>query len=143
MRYFTKRNLIVGCTLACVGPAYAATPVISGKYIFRQTTICQPFTGQSSRAEHDMGTATFNPSTHQVLLNGFAVFGPTFEKTPAPKRVVLNKTFAYSNTASTFTLGTDTYDALYGRLTRGKANEVYFQAVSDGHCVVQGSVVLP
>lgn len=142
MGYFTKRNLVVACTLACVGPANAATPTISGSYIFRQTIICQPFTGEASRAEHDMGTAVFSPGSHKVAIKGFAVFGPIVEKALHPKHVVVNKTFGYSNTASTFTLGADTYDVLYAKIANGKAAEVYFQAITtNGHCVVQGSAV--
>jgi hypothetical protein len=140
MRYFTKGNLVVACTLACVCPA-SASPTISGSYIFRQTIICQPFTGEASRAEHDMGRAVFNASSHQVAIKGFAVFGPVAEKSPRPTHEPVNKTFSYSNTASTFTIGKDTYNVLYAKLTNGKAGEFYFQAVTNGHCVVQGSAV--
>lgn len=139
------RILVVAMLFNCfalVG-AHAGTPILSGKYTLRMSQHCQPYGTNLDRTENDLATATFNPRTNKVRVVGFADFGTSVQTSPRMRHVEPDQTRSFSNTDATVTFDTDTFDAIYSKVTRtGVAKEVYFQGRSHHkHCIVSGSLV--
>jgi hypothetical protein len=153
------------------GPASAQT--ISGKYIVTVTKLCQ-LTGtynfstaglgqnyvneiesSGSNFKQSMYQATFSPTKGNVTISGFdnggdleifhitgsivATLGSTITQAPNSGKT------PYSNTATTFTIGGQTLNAMYGQIDKkGVAHYVTFQGVFAGdsgqECTEQGVV---
>ncbi len=151
--------------------APAAAQTISGKYIVTVTKLCQ-LTGtynfstqglgnnyvngidsSGSNFKQTMVQATFSPTKGNVTVSGFddggdleifhltgtvnATLGNVLAQTPNSGKI------AYSNTATTFTIGGQVLNAMYGQIDKkGVAHNVTFQGVFAGdsgqECTEQG-----
>lgn len=134
--------LIAAALIACVSArAEAATPKLSGNYIFSFTQTCQANIdlGTSSFVDNGsisyrLGTAAFNNGTGKYTFNGAQAIGSmilggtggsNFSKTTGH----FSDTFSVSS--STLTLGTQSYGAVYGGVnSSGVATQVNFISVS-------------
>jgi hypothetical protein len=152
--------------------APASAQTISGKYIVTIDKLCQ-LTGTYNFSTAGLGNnyvnqidssgssfvqsmylATFSPSKGSVSVVGFdeggdleifkmtgsvnATLGNTIAQAPSSSKT------AYSNTATTFTIGSLTFNAMYGQLDKkGIAHYVAFQGVFAGdsgqECTEQGT----
>jgi hypothetical protein len=138
--------------LWCI-PAIAATPVVSGKYVFASWSVCQPdltvtnstggdqgvqsldfFFGNNNPGDthYTSGTLTFDPTAGTAKAQGFQDGGTVLfllhnsgsnEGQPFSE-VPISGTMSYSNTANSFTLSGVTYHAFYGKVAGGIADFV-------------------
>lgn len=144
--------------LLAAAPAMAATPAISGKYIVTITKFCQmantyhfsPEPGggnyldgidtSGSNFKQTMVTATFSPAKGTVTVNGFDNGGDVeiFQFTGSINNTLGSQIAqtansgksSYSNTDTTFTIGGQVLNALYGQVNKkGVAGFVTFQGV--------------
>ena len=161
--------LVLAAVLFCV-PASAQT--ISGKYVVTVTKLCQ-LTGTYNFSTAGLGNnyvneinsigsnfkqslyqATFSPSKGSVTINGFDNGGDLeiFQVTgsisatlgSAITQVPNSAKNPYSNTATTFTIGTQSFNAMYGQVDKkGVAHYFAFQGVfandSGQECTEQGT----
>jgi hypothetical protein len=162
--------------LSCAS-AMAATPILKGTYNETLRHYCQPtliedsilidnnsikvvdqLDYSSSSFDNLLLTAVFSPTKGKVTLSGFVDSGTTqmLEFTGAGSGttgVVLaespfSMTAAYSMTATTITIGGETYNALYGAIDKnGVAHTLALQgmaATQDGtsQCSWQGEATL-
>ncbi|MGD0190403.1 MAG: hypothetical protein ABSD74_06650 [Rhizomicrobium sp.] len=130
---------------ACAAPAIAATPIISGNYIFVSRTFCQPTltlnyandqNGQTfvngvnltapEDTAHEVGQASFDSSNQTVTFNSFKDHGSNVLLQTSgglQGSVIAEKTnsgsVGYSNTATTVTLNGATFNATYGKQAKG------------------------
>jgi hypothetical protein len=133
-----------------------ATPIISGKYILTVRKFCQPtftihnastnsgaFVDQvtlgGSNISNTMSLVTFNPAKQNASFSGFTDEGDVARiqytgvtngssGDPITESQESGKS-AYSNSDTSVTFGTQTYNALYGGLDRNSvAHYVAFQA---------------
>ena|ERR1700733_5735173 len=162
-------SLLIAATLFCV-PASAQT--ISGKYVVTVTKLCQ-LTGtynfstaglgnnylneidsSGSNFKQSLYQATFSPTKGNVTINGFDNGGDLeiFHITGsinttlgnAITQVANSGKSTYSNTATTFTINGQAYNAMYGQVDKkGVAHYVAFQGVFAGdsgqECTEQGT----
>jgi hypothetical protein len=108
-------------------------PVLSGTYIFDATQNCLPVTND---LQNITGTMTFDPKTGKMNL---------FEYITSGNPLTLEKgkgTQSYSNSGSTFTLGTTTFQAFYGKRAKGIATSFSFIGLIEGGCALQASLTL-
>jgi hypothetical protein len=167
-------SLSIAVAAACFcAPASAQT--ISGKYIITVTNFCQ-LTGtynfstaglgqnylneiesNGSNFKQSLYQGTFNPTKGSVTVSGFddggdleifhitgsivATLGSTITQTSSSGKM------SYSNTATTFTIGGQVLNAMYGQIDKkGVAHYVTFQGVSAGdsgkECTEQGTASL-
>ena len=160
-------SLLIAAALFCA-PASAQT--ISGKYIVTINKLCQlnatynfstaglgnnylnGINSNGSSFVQSMYQATFSSTKGSVTITGFddggdleifhltgsisSTLGNTITQAPSS-----NKT-SYSNTATTFTVGGEAYNAMYGQIDKkGIAHYVAFQGVfagDSGQCTEQG-----
>lgn len=108
-------------------------PVLSGTYIFNATQNCLPV---ANDLQNITGTMSFDPKTGKMNLVEYVTSGNplTLEKGKG--------TQSYSNSASTFTLGTTTFQAFYGKRTKGIATSFSFIGLIEGGCALQASLTL-
>jgi hypothetical protein len=140
----------------------AGAQSINGVYTFRLTSNCQATiqmkksTGSFSgfvvdlamsvpgKLEENIGTATFNASTHRVRIVGLSIFGDLVRIAGKPgtamKQAALSFDWPYSNTTTTLTLNGQVYRMVVGNIVSGIARNVYFQRLA-GNCVINGSAV--
>lgn len=147
--------------------AFAAAPVLSGSYILSMDILCQAGLkvtndangfvrdvgpNYEARLETDIGAASFNNTTKKVALSGFSVFGQTLQVTGTTvpngnmHEVAVSFTKSFSNTATTFTLGNQTFRIVYGKVTGGIAEAAFFQrfggsATPNNHCAMKGRIL--
>ena len=96
---------------AC-GPAMAqAIPVLSGKYATTYNEICQAATNTANYSTgaiyNQLLVADFDTAAKTVTLTGTSVYGPLVAN-GAPAKLAqtsINKSYPYSNTATTITIG--------------------------------------
>ena len=161
--------LLLAAVLFCV-PASAQT--ISGKYVVTVTKLCQltgtynfstaglgnnyvnEINSSGSTFKQSLYQATFSPSKGSVTINGFdsggdleifqitgsisATLGSAITQAPNSAKN------PYSNTATTFTIGTQSFNAMYGQVDKkGVAHYFAFQGVFAGdsgeECTEQGT----
>lgn len=158
--------------LAGTQAAAADIPKLSGKYLVTITKFCQMvntyhfspadeggnfldgITTSGSNFKQSMYAASFSPAKGTVTINGFddggdieifhltgsinSTLGETISQAPNSGKV------PYSNTDTTFTIGDETYNAMYGQLNKrnGIAGYVTFQGVIQNEqgtmCTEQG-----
>ena len=162
-------SLLIAAMLLGV-PASAQT--ISGKYIVTVTKLCQltgtynfstaglgnnylnQINSSGSSFKQSLYQATFSPTKGNVTITGFdnsgdleifqitgsvnATLGNTVTQTPSSQKS------AYSNTATTFTIGGQPFNAMYGQIDKkGVAHYLAFQGVfandSGQQCTEQGT----
>jgi 3-deoxy-D-manno-octulosonic-acid transferase len=155
--------------VAATGAAGAATPLISGKYVWQQQQVCAALLSQSTNnqgyvtnvgtsyagtASIQTGQLTFNSTAGTV--NGTATqqstggivrgVGETLTPTDTPE----NLSATFTNTSSTLTIvtssGTQTFHAIYGTLKKNVAQFVALSELSSdasgAPCVNQGSLTI-
>jgi hypothetical protein len=161
--------LLLAAALFCV-PASAQT--ISGKYIVTVTKLCQ-LTGTYNFSTAGLGNnylneidssgssfkqslyqATFSPTKGTATINGFdsggdlEIFQVTGSVTATLGNVISqvpnSGKSSYSNTATTFTINGQPFNAMYGQVDKkGVAHYVAFQGVFAGdsgqQCTEQGT----
>jgi hypothetical protein len=129
-------GLVVWLGSATLAPgAQAATPEISGTYIFSGSSNCQAVVSVMKNAEGQVigihlanegalnaivGTATFTPATGHVRLSGTNFDGALviLQGTTDPRRIrslPLDEDWAYSNTDTTVTINGVVYRVAYGK----------------------------
>jgi hypothetical protein len=124
------------------GPVMAQTvPVLSGKYATTYNEICQAGTNATNPSAgatyNQILVADFDNATKTVRLAGTSVAGPLVVASGAPAKLTqtsINSTRPYSNTATTITIGTDTFNALYGPLILGMPQWAVFGGITSGGC---------
>ena len=151
--------------------ADATTPVLSGNYTVSYRRMCQPtlnvdFNGSglvdatnlssSSDSQQTILSADFNPKKGKVKITGFQDAGTVFllqttgsqntnQGDPLNEQAQ-SDTNSYSNTDTTFTVGGEAYNAIYGQIDKkGVAHTVIFLGVTnhDGAaCSEQGEITL-
>ncbi|HEX3653707.1 MAG TPA: hypothetical protein VHU18_12885 [Rhizomicrobium sp.] len=127
---------ILAYAITSAGSARAESrtvPVLSGTYIFNATQNCLPVTND---LQNITGTMTFDPKTGKMNLLEYITSGNplTLEKGKG--------TQSYSNSANTFTLGTTTFPAFYGKRAKGIATSFSFIGLIEGGCALQASLSL-
>ena len=122
-------------------PVLAQTvPVLSGKYATTYNETCQAVantTNPSAGAIYNqILVADFDHSTKTVKVTGTSVNGALVVVNGASKGLTqtsINTSYPFSNTATTITIGRDTFNALYCPLTMGMPQWAVFGGiVSDG-----------
>ena len=123
------------------GPVVAQSiPVLSGKYATTYNQICQAGTNANNSAGaiyNQILVVDFNKTTKTVSLTGTSVYGALTAVNGAPARLAqtsVNASFPYSNTATALSIGSDTFNALYGPLTLGMPPWLVFGGISAGGC---------
>src|SRR5262249_16235137 len=132
---FTLAGIIASAIAgaASVRAENEAVPQLSGTYVFNATQNCLPSTGDLQSLT---GTMTFDPSTGKMKVCEYITSGNplTLEKGKG--------TDIFSNSASTFTLDSTTFQAFYGKLAKGIATSFSFIGVIPGGCALQVSLTL-
>lgn len=130
----------IAALFAC-GPAMAqAVPVLSGKYATTYNEICQAATNTANYSTgaiyNQILVAEFDTAAKTVTLTGTSVYGPLVANGAPAKlaQTAVNKNYPYSNTATTITIGKDTFNALYGPLILGMPQWAVFGGISSGGC---------
>jgi hypothetical protein len=113
-------------------PVMANTPVLSGKYAFSSVVNCG---SAGSGVSQTSGLLTFDPTAGTVSIVGNVIDGdpPVMRSTVA--------TVSFSNTSGTITVNGVTYQATFGKLSRGIATYLTYIGVysQDGHaCGAEG-----
>ena len=137
-------ELLSGMLAALVisGPVMAQTvPVLSGKYATTYNEICQAGTNATNYSAGATYTqilvADFDNATKTVKLTGTSVSGALVVMNGAPGKLIqtsINTSDPYSNTATTITIGSNTFNALYGPLILGMPQWAVFGGISNGGC---------
>lgn len=123
-------------------PVMAQTaPVLSGKYAATYNEICQAGTNTTNYSAgatyNQILVADFDNATKTVKVTGTSVYGALVVMNGAPaglKQSSINTSYPYSNTATTITIGSDTFNALYGPLILGMPQWAVFGGISGGGC---------
>ena len=121
-------------------PVVAQTvPVLSGKYATTYNEICQANTTNYSAGAtyNQILVADFDNATKTVRVTGTSVNGALVVVDGAPTRLTqtsINTSYPYSNTATTITIGGNTFNALYGPLVLGMPQWAVFGGISSGGC---------
>ncbi len=155
-------------TLLAVAPAVAATPVISGKYVYASSTFCQPTiqieyaqdtNGQTfvnglnltepEDTAHEVGLASFDPTTLTVTFSGKKDHGSNVLLQTSgglQGSMIAEKTESgsgsYSNTATTVTLSGATYNATYGKSSKGVVEYFALVGLDSAGCSVEWQLTL-
>jgi hypothetical protein len=124
------------------GTAMAQTvPVLSGKYATTYNVICQAGTNTTNYSAGATYTqivvADFNNTTKTVRLTGTLVYGALVVANGAPAKLTqtsINMSRPYSNTATTISIGSDTFKALYGPLIFGTPQWTVFGGINSDGC---------
>jgi hypothetical protein len=134
------------------GPARPGTlPGLSGTYVLQLTKICQAsiaqnedqalqLTGGGSIA-HIFGIAIFTPRTATVSLDAEAASGDLVRLQGTGRTITsltVHQSAAFATTASSVTLGRDTYHASFAKLTKGIAGTVILGGLDGEGCSEQG-----
>ncbi len=126
-----KQGLLAAVAAVMFGTsAVADVPILSGSYVFNAVENCVASSGTFSQVS---GIIKFDADTGKAEQDGFLVSGD-------PVTLQHFKgTGTYSNSKSTLTLDTDTFQATYGKLSKGIATYVSYIGLSaSGNCGVQG-----
>jgi len=141
-----KVILLAAAAALFAAPALATTPVISGKYIVNYNEICQQndahiqFAGQGQTNAETL-LANFDTANATVKLTGSVTYAPLVGNYIAPATTTVSQSLAYSNTATTVTIGSTTFNALYGPLKNGVAQSAVFSGISSGLCSASATAI--
>jgi surface antigen len=129
-----------------ITPAWATTPKISGKYVVNYNEICQqndPDIQFASQGQTNTETllANFNSTSGTVKLSGSVTYGPLVGSYVALATTPMSENTTYSNTATTVTIGSTTFNVLYGPLKNGIAQSAVFSGVSSGLCAASATAI--
>jgi hypothetical protein len=125
----------------CPSAMAQAVPVLSGKYATTYNEICQAVTNTGSNSaggtDNQILVADFDNAAKIVKVTGTSVYGPLVVLNGAPARLAqtsINTSYRYSNTATTITIGRNTFNALYGPLTLGMPQWAIFGGMISDSC---------
>jgi hypothetical protein len=162
---------LTACALACAGsltqaaeitPASAPTagPVLSGTYLVHIVTVCglaaNPWPdGVTSQFDGSyevaIGTIQFFSTNHTANFNGTDTFTQLIVPNSKGGNTGQNPSAfsgAYTNTATALTLNGENFQAVYGKLMKGVAQDVEFVGTStssgltSANCVEHGQASL-
>lgn len=106
-----------------------SVPILSGGYVLTATENCLP---ESAGLRNETATLTFDPMSGTAKINGYVMSGDPLSLNPEKGSA------SYSNSSQTLTLGSQTYQAVYGHRDKGVATYVSFMAVEPDGCGYQG-----
>lgn len=138
-----KLLLSGAAALLCVcGPVMAqSVPVLSGKYATTYNEICQAGTnttnGSAGATYNQILVADFDNAKKAVRLTGTSVYGALVVTNGAPAGLTqtsIDTRHPYSNTATTITIGSDTFNVQYGPLFLGMPQWAIFGGITSGGC---------
>jgi hypothetical protein len=123
-------------------PVMAQTvPLLSGKYATTYNEICQAGTSTPSYSAgatyNQILIADFDNATKTVQLTGTSVSGALVVLNGVPGKLTqtsVNTRTPYSDTASTITIGRDTFNALYGPLISAMPQWLIFGGITNDGC---------
>jgi hypothetical protein len=147
----------------CATPLAAATPVISGNYVYVTRTLCQPTLTLQYAKDHNnqtfvngvnlttpessgqnVGQASFDKSTATVTYSGTDDSGDNvlLQTSGGLQGAVISEkpqsgSTGYSNTATTVTLNGATFNATYGKSTKGVADAFSLVGLDSAGCSEQ------
>lgn len=132
----------VAAVLFICPPVIAQTvPVLSGKYATTYNQICQAVTNTTSFSaggtDKQILVADFDNATKSVKVTGTSVYGPLVVSNGASAKLTqtsINTSYHFSNTATTITIGLNTFNALYGPLTLGMPQWAVFGGLIGDGC---------
>lgn len=131
---------VTAVLLICRPVMAQSVPVLSGKYATTYNEICQAGTNTNYSAGatyNQILVADFDSVTRTVKVTGTSVYGALVAVSGAParlKQTPINTSYPYSNTATTITIGSHTFNALYGPLMLGMPQWAIFGGISSGGC---------
>jgi hypothetical protein len=142
---FMQRKLLLSGAAAVLficRPVMAQTvPVLSGKYATTYNEICQAqinTTNDSAGATYNqILVADFDSVRKTVKVTGTSVSGALVAVNGEPAKLTqtsVDTTYPYSNTATTITIGSHTFNALYGPLILGMPQWALFGGISGDSC---------
>jgi hypothetical protein len=139
-----KRKVLSGATavLFICRPVVAQTvPVLSGKYATTYNEICQARTSTTNYSAgatyNQILVADFDNTRKTVQVTGTSVYGALVVVNGEPTKLTqtaINTNYPYSNTATTITIGSHTFNALYGPLILGMPQWALFGGISGDSC---------
>jgi hypothetical protein len=106
-----------------------SVPVLKGGYAFTAMENCLP---ESSGLRGISGSLTFDPKTGTAKIDEYLAAGNPLSLNHA------HQSGTYSNSGSTLTLGSTTYQVTYGKLENGIATYLTFITVESDGCGYQG-----
>ena len=128
-----KQSLLATVAAVAFGTsAMADVPILSGKYVANVVENCVALDGTFSQLS---GIVEFDPSSGKVDQDVSLVSGNPLNLQN------LKAHGTYSNSKSTLTLDTNTFQATYGNLSKGIATYVSYIGLVEngpGNCGVQG-----
>jgi hypothetical protein len=153
LRRLSPRHVAVLLAPACVAAA-AETPVLSGVYAVTLTKICSAtiaqgedqalqLTGGGSISQI-VGQAIFVPRAGTVSLDAVVTAGDLVRLQGTGKLIDEHRqvqSASFAATASTLTLGPDTYQARFGKLAKNIAGVVVIGGLDSAGCAEQGMLV--
>jgi len=120
----------------CPPVAAQTVPVLSGKYAATYNVICQAGSTSypSGATINEILVADFDYDAKTVKLTGTLVSGALTATNAKLTQSRVDTSYAYSNTATTITIGTDTFNALYGPLILGTPQWTMFGGIGGDGC---------
>lgn len=116
-------------------------PLLSGKYATTYNEICQAWTSTTNASPgatySQILVADFDFTAKRVKLTGNSVNGPLVVANGVPAKLTqstVNTSIPFSNTATTITIGADTFNAQYGPLILGMPQWMMFSGINSGGC---------
>jgi len=152
--------LLTGAAVLLAQSAMAKTPEISGDYYFNMSEFCQPvidpWPGGSTLLYNGLHSATtavadFDSSTGKVSATGDTISGDQMVTNSTAGNVTATSyslSGAYSNTATTLTIGTATYTIDYKTVVKGLARSFHFYTTATeggataANCAIEGNASL-
>jgi hypothetical protein len=130
-----------GAVLFICPPVMAQTvPVLSGKYATTCNEICQARTNATNASAgatyNQILVADFDNDRKTVKVTGTSVSGALVVngESASLTQTSIDATYPYSNTATTITIGSHTFNALYGPLILGMPQWALFGGISSDSC---------
>lgn len=139
-----RKLLLSGAAAAlfvCRAVAAQTVPVLSGKYAATYNEICQARTSTTNYSAggiyNQVLVADFDNVTKTVKVTGTSVYGALVAMNGEPAKLTqtaVDAIYPYSNTATTITIGSHTFKALYGPLISGMPQWALFGGISGDSC---------
>ena len=134
---------ILASTAAVAKVPVLLIPTLSGSYALNYTEICQGYLSGTSPGSVSVQsvTATFAPHTLTIvgtktsgdLVIPKSLVGGTFFQKP------VSKSYPYSNSTTTLTLGGTTFNIVYGPISNRVAQSFVFSGASNAGCAVSAT----
>jgi len=144
-----KFTIWAAATAAVLLPAHTfagTVPTLSGKYATSYNEICQqnnpniPVQGTGATYTEAV-VADFNATAGTVTLKGSEIYGPLVGGYVALTQSPLSESTTFSNTATTVTIGTTTYNVVYGPVKKGVAQSAVLTGIDSAGCAASGVAI--